>query len=405
MNIDKSKLHSLQKGSSTIDNGAYDIVCFSHLRWDFVFQRPQHLLTRFAKKHRLFYVEEPFYDDINDGYLFRRFHEEDNVTVITPHLSNRNSQHTNEQQLNSLLKNAFQKYSIENYIFWYYTPMALPFSKDFTPLLTVFDCMDELSAFAGAPAELKAMEKELLELSDVVFTGGRSLYEAKKDKHHNVHCFPSSIEKSHFEKARTLTHEPADQQGIPSPRIGYYGVIDERMDLELLDTVSRLKPEWHFVMVGPVVKIDPQSLPKNPNIHYTGQKKYAELPEYLSGWDAAMMPFARNESTKFISPTKVPEYLAAGRPVISTSIKDVIRPYGEEGLVHIADAPQDFVKAVEKALEQKNDPDWLNKVDVFLADNSWDNTWSRMNGIICEVLDKYRAIKHQPDIAPEALSA
>jgi UDP-galactopyranose mutase len=405
MDSNNGSLHSLHKGSSAINNDTHDLVCFSHLRWDFVFQRPQHLLTRFAKNHRLFYVEEPFYDDISHGYLFRRFNEEDNVTVVTPHLPSRNSQQTNEQQLNTLLKEMFLKYNIENYIFWYYTPMALPFTRSFTPAVTVFDCMDELSAFAGAPAELKAMEKELLGKADIVFTGGRSLYEAKKDKHHNVHCFPSSIDKHHFEQARTLDVQPDDQKDLPSPRIGYYGVIDERMDLELLDKVSRLKPDWHFIMVGPVVKIDPAALPKNPNIHYVGQRKYAELPQYLAGWDAAMMPFARNESTKFISPTKVPEYLAAGRPVISTSIRDVVRPYGEAGLVSIADAPEEFVKGIEKALTRKNDSQWLREVDDFLADNSWNNTWNRMNNIICEVLNRYRAIDRQPDIAPETLSA
>ena len=208
----------------------------------------------------------------------------------------------------------------------------------------IYDCMDELSAFKGADSQLPSLEKELFRCVDLVFTGGQSLYEAKCNQHGAVHAFPSSIDASHFGKARTAVPDPEDQSSIPHPRLGFFGVIDERFDSELLDQVAAKRPDWNFVMIGPVVKIDPDSLPKHTNIHYLGAKKYDELPDYLAGWDIALLLFARNESTRFISPTKTPEYLAAGKPVISTSIRDVVRPYGELKLVEIADTPDEFIR-------------------------------------------------------------
>jgi len=266
----------------------------------------------------------------------------------------------------------------ENYFSWYYTPMALPFTDHLTPELVVYDCMDELSAFKFAPPELTILEKELLKKADVVFTGGQSIYEAKKNAHHNIHAFPSSIDKHHFGKARKIKEDPEDQKHIAHPRFGFFGVIDERFDIELIDAVAKAKPEWQFILLGPIVKIDPNTLPRYNNVHYLGGKKYEELPEYLAGWDIAMVAFAMNESTKFISPTKTPEYLAAGKPVISTPIRDVVRPYGDNKLVHIVSNPNEFIKAAEKELSKKRKASWLKKVDDFLLYNSWDRTWGQM---------------------------
>jgi UDP-galactopyranose mutase len=252
--------------------------------------------------------------------------------------------------------------------------------------------MDELSAFKGAHPELKANENQLLKRASVVFTGGHSLYEAKQHQHENIHPFPSSIEKEHFATARTLSEEPADQKDIPHPRLGFYGVIDERMDIELLAGMAQARPDWHLVIIGPVVKIDPETLPTHPNIHYLGGKSYQELPAYLAGWDIAMLPFAINDSTKFISPTKTPEYLAAGKPVISTPIRDVVRPYGENGLVRIASNSEEFVACAEEIFSESSDvrTKWLSEVDAFLADNSWDNTLNEMLALIERAIDGKR---------------
>jgi UDP-galactopyranose mutase len=282
---------------------------------------------------------------------------------------------------------------INKYFSWYYTPMALPFTDLLTPELVIYDCMDELSAFKFAPPELTIREKQLFEKADIVFTGGHSIYESKKNAHHNIFPFPSSIDKHHFGAARIIKNDPEDQKNIPHPRFGFFGVVDERFDIDLLDKVAAARPEWHFVILGPVVKIDPDILPDHANIHYLGGKKYDELPSYISGWDIAMIPFAMNESTRFISPTKTPEYLAAGKPVISTPIRDVVSPYGDNKLVHIISNAEEFIKAAEGELKKKRRSAWLKKVDEFLAGNSWDRTWSQMVRNIEETLIKNVRVK------------
>ncbi|MCC3603472.1 MAG: glycosyltransferase family 1 protein [Microcoleus sp. PH2017_29_MFU_D_A] len=362
---------------------APDLVCLSHLRWNFVYQRPQHLLGRCAKNRRVFFVEEPVFSSATDWRLDVSIHET-GVWIIVPHLSEGISEETAQTAQQAMLDDLFQAAEISQYILWYYTPMAVSFTNHLKPLAVVYDCMDELSAFQGAHPELKANETQLLKRANVVFTGGHSLYEAKQQQHPNIHAFPSSIEKEHFATARNLSEEPTDQKDIPHPRLGFFGVIDERMDIELLRGIAEAKPDWHLVIIGPVVKIDPATLPTHPNIHYLGGKSYQELPAYLGGWDIAMLPFAINESTKFISPTKTPEYLAAGKPVISTAIRDVVRPYGDNGLVRIASNVAEFVAAAEEIMGETSEDraKWLSEVDAFLADNSWDNTWGEMLGLI-----------------------
>lgn len=353
-----------------------DLVCFCHLRWGFVFQRPNHLLSRFSKHQRVFFIEEPIFYDGEDKLQIENYNE--NLFVVTPHIKGGLPEEEVHNRQRKFIDNLFTNMNIEKYFSWYYTPMALPFTDHLTPEVVIYDCMDELSAFKFAPPQLTILEKELLKKADVVFTGGQSIYEAKKDTHHNIYAMPSSIDKHHFGKARTITEDPADQKNIPHPRFGFFGVIDERFDIDLIDAVAKAKPDWQFVLLGPVVKIDPATLPKYDNIHYLGGKKYDELPEYIAGWDIAMVAFAMNESTKYISPTKTPEYLAAGKPVISTPIRDVVRPYGDNKLVHIVNNADEFIKAAEKELSKKRKSSWLNKVDDFLLYNSWDRTWGQM---------------------------
>jgi glycosyltransferase involved in cell wall biosynthesis len=357
-----------------------NMICFSHLRWNFVYQRPQHLLGRFAREYRVFYFEEPFFDA--DRTHLQRTETKEQVTVLVPHIQGRPSEQEVYAIEKQLLDEFLKESSIAPDVLWYYTPMALEFSRHLNAKTVVFDCMDELSAFKFAPPRLIELEKELLQKADVVFTGGHSLYEAKKDLHKNIHPFPSSIDKQHFSQARSIVDDPADQTDIPQPRLGFFGVLDERFDIDLIRDAATARPDWQFVLIGPVVKIDEQTLPRNSNIHYLGSKSYADLPSYLAGWQVALIPFAINESTRFISPTKTPEYLAAGKPVVSTAIRDVVSPYGHEGLVHIINDADEFVRHAEQALNQTEKEAWLQRVDEFLRDNSWDNTQRRMQEII-----------------------
>ena len=360
--------------------GNDDLLCFSHLRWNFVYQRPQHLMTRFAQDRRVFFIEEPIDDSLEPRFDLT---VDEGVTVVVPHLPAGSDATSRAKLQQILLEYLLREHQIVHPILWYYTPMALEWSRNLPAKAVVFDCMDELSAFAHSPASLLALEEELLGRADVVFTGGHSLYEAKKNRHTRVHAFPSSVDAPHFGRARDRHEQPSDQASIPRPRVGFFGVIDERMDLVLLEGLARLRPDWHQVLIGPVVKIDPQSLPRAHNIHYLGMKGYADLPAYLAGWDVAYLPFARNDATRFISPTKTPEYLAAGRPVVSTSIADVVRPYGEHGFVTIADTPEQVAKALDAALAASDDA-WLRRVDDYLSNLSWDRTYAAMNRLVNE---------------------
>ena len=369
-----------------------DLICFSHLRWDFVFQRPQHLLTRCAKERRVFFIEEPVF--CSGSMRLEVSEKQSGVRVVVPHLPDGlRSEVAIHAVMREMTRQFFIDHDINEYVFWYYTPMALRFTSHFNPMVSVYDCMDELSAFKGAHSELPLLEKQLFRYVDLVFTGGQSLYEAKRGQHPSVHAFPSSIDAAHFGKARTLKNDPEDQKQIAHPRLGFFGVIDERFDIDLLDQVAAQRPDWNFVIIGPVVKIDPETLPKHSNIHYLGGKTYDELPNYLAGWDIALLLFARNESTRFISPTKTPEYLAAGKPVISTSIRDVVRPYGELKLVEIADTPDEFIQAAEQILSGSAQSEWLARVDTFLEHISWDKTWLEMSSLIDEVIERKRPAK------------
>lgn len=355
------------------------LIALSHLRWDFVFQRPQHLLTRAAEMYDVIVIEEPVFtdDDRPDTVVLHREHGIRVIQPTMPHHSGVSSvvnyQRTVLDSIVAAIKGSLT--------LWYYTPMALPFARHLEPDLIVFDKMDELAAFADAPPLLKALEAEMLERADVVFTGGAAMFKAAADRHANIHCFPSSIDTAHFGAARGGMSDPADQAEIGRPRIGFFGVIDERMDVALVGDVARLRPDWHIVMIGPTAKIDPVDLPRASNLHWLGGKSYAELPAYLANWDVGFMPFAINDATRFISPTKTPEFLAAGLPVVSTPITDVVTPYADLGLVDIAATADETVAALDRVLTRPRS-EWLARVDNHLGQGSWDQVWSDMATLI-----------------------
>jgi len=357
------------------------LICFSHLRWNFVYQRPQHLLSRAAKAYDVIYFEEPLIEERADIEL-RSVVSLEGVRVVTPVFPSRLSSANIIRSQMDFVDALLEEVDPADLVTWYYTPMALRFTAHLRPAVCIYDNMDELASFRSAPEGLLELETQLLRRADVVFTGGHSLYEAKKHRHSNIHPFPSSIDTSHFGRAREKSiSAPADQALIASPRIGFFGVIDERMNLELLAGAAALRPSWQFVMIGPIAKIDPATLPQLENIHWLGARPYASLPNYLHGWHVGIMPFALNESTRFISPTKTPEFLAAGIPVVSTPIADVVHPYGNEGLVAIASDPARFVAAIERLYGRRNEY-WLAKVDQRLAKSSWNLTWEQMQAAL-----------------------
>jgi len=369
---------------SPLSQTSPSLTCFTHLRWDFVWQRPQHLLSRAARHYRVLVIEEPLFRPQIIPHMAVN-QRAAGVTVAVPMLPEGLDATDVVLLQRELIGKLIGRETQRARVFWYYTPMALAFSSELECDLCIYDNMDELSLFRGASHELLTLEDALFARTDLVFVGGMSLYEAKRERHHSVHAFPSSIDFGHFVSARTAMREVGHHAGIPGPRLGFFGVIDERMDVELISKLAELRPDWRFVMIGPVVKIDPATLPRRDNIQWLGSKTYSELPQYLSGWDVGIMPFALNEATRFISPTKTPEFLAAGVPVVSTPIADVVRPYGEGGLVEIATTPPEFARKCEILMNREKAP-WLQKVDRFLAHQSWDQTWAAMHKLMTAAL-------------------
>ncbi|RZJ40856.1 MAG: glycosyltransferase, partial [Brevundimonas sp.] len=358
-------------------------------------------MTRFAADRPVYYVEEPLPAASGaPASMERRSCAHSGVTLLTPRVPEGLSGDALTATLRALLDEALAQAHVREPVLWYYTPMMLPMSRHIPASAVVYDCMDELANFRFAPPGLRPLEQELIAHSDLMFTGGYSLFEAKQRLHPDIHPFPSSVDRPHFEQARV---QRAGTGG--NPRLGFYGVIDERMDLDLIAAVADARPDWTLVMVGPVVKISEDDLPRRGNIEYLGARAYDDLPAALAGWDVALMPFAINDSTRFISPTKTPEYLAGGRPVASTPIRDVERHYGGLAAVRIADTPDAFIAACDAALALARGPstDWLAEIDVALADLSWDRTQLRMSAHLERV--HARRIAAQTDRATAASSS
>lgn len=356
------------------------LIVFCHLRWDFVFQRPQHLMTRLAEHYNILFVEEPMHTE--GQARLEKMAVAPNITVYRPHTPIHQWGFHDDQlpTLQNLLADLVPEG--ERPVVWFYTPMALPLLQGLNPSLVVYDCMDELAAFKNPPKQLLQRESALLNLADLVFTGGPSLYEAKKDRHANAHCFSSSVDAKHFRQALDEAISHPDQAHIAGPRLGFYGVIDERFDTELVRQMAAAHPEWQIVLVGPVVKIDPAELPRADNVHYMGQRNYDELPKFLAGWDLCLLPFAMNDSTKFISPTKVLEYMAAEKLSVSTPITDVKVPYGD--VVAIALTADEYIAACEQMLAagDAEKARLVERMRDIVANTSWDKTASRMHELI-----------------------
>lgn len=370
------------------------LIVLSHLRWDFVFQRPQHVLTRATRYCDVIYIEEPVFEGTELSH--RTLMRENGVRVVQPLVPPGTPEADVIFHQGDILEMFVDGAVGRSLYLWYYTPMAYAYGHRVDADVVIFDKMDELSAFKFASPQLHVLESLLLDRADVVFTGGASLQKAATGRHENLHCFPSSIDVAHFGAARNgaTLPEPEDMADISHPRIGFFGVIDERINLDLVAEMAAARPDWQLVMIGPTAKIDPASLPQAPNIHWLGGKAYPELPQYMAHWDIGFMPFALNDATRFISPTKTPEFLAAGLPLLSTPIHDVVEPYGTNGYVEVAATAQTMVEAGDRLIATRADTESetrrLAKVDSFLAGSSWDKTWAAM----------YAEIKRFDTLAP-----
>ncbi|HZF78434.1 MAG TPA: glycosyltransferase [Rubrivivax sp.] len=373
------------------------LIVLSHLRWGFVYQRPQHLMSRLARHYKVLFVEEPLHDDAESRIDVAPHGQQ--IDVLTPRTRLPQPGFHDEQLavLGPLLARYLNDNGIDDYIVWLYTPMALPMLEPLKPRLVIYDCMDELSAFKNAPRELREREAALMRRAAVVFTGGPALYEAKVGQHENLHCLPSSVDAPHYAPSR-LDPESKDwteaqrlHADLGRPRLGFFGVIDERLDLDLLQQLAAARPSWSIVMVGPVAKIDEKDLPKNPNIRWLGMQSYARLPHLMAQWDVCLMPFALNDSTRFISPTKTLEYMAGDKPVVSTAVHDVIKLYGD--VVCIADSPEAFIAGCEAALAQTEQQRaaHLDAMRETVSRVSWDRSADIVQQELAKALQQHPA--------------
>lgn len=376
------------------------IVCLAHLSWEHVWQRPQHILSRLARHYPVLYINEPFLSDTIAEPELRLVAETGKLTAWQPFFPIQEAGLGRWQQVymelvekllagRNLLYHNGRLVSQQPLIFWFYTPIPHYFLDRFPADLVVYDVMDQLANFRGAPPDMAQREAQLLAQADVVFTGGRSLYESRRHLHPNVHLFASGVEAGHFAQAfDPHTAVAPEIAHLPRPVLGYTGVIDERLDLALLETVAAERPDWSLVMVGPVAKIDPADLPQLPNIYYLGQQPYARLPALLKGFDVCLMPFAINEATRYISPTKTLEYMAARKPIVSTPVPDVVANWRD--VVAIATNPTTFIAAVEQQLRE--DPaertHRLARAQQYVTRNGWDAIAAEMRALMEDALEE-----------------
>jgi glycosyltransferase involved in cell wall biosynthesis len=375
----------LIKSEMNTSGKKYTMLVFSQLRWHSVTQRPHHIMRRFASQYNILFIEEPQEpSDVYPSGTARVESVANGLDVLTPFFAWEDWPAMCRNYA-SLLGN-FVK-DIGSCIAWFYSPTYVHLLDAFSFRLVVYDCMDELAAFKGASENLPRYEARLLNEAQVVFTGGKSLYEAKRQMHQNVHCFPSSVDEKHFQMASSPTlNVPADLLAIQRPIVGYYGVIDERIDFDLLARVAADLPAVSFVMIGPFAKINPADVSHPSNVYFLGKRTYEELPSYLKGFDVAMMPFAMNESTRFISPTKTLEFMAADKPVISTPVPDVVRDYKD--VVLIAATPAEFSNGIELLLRENGQQrsERSSHYRNILARTSWDATVTEMGELMTEAL-------------------
>jgi glycosyltransferase involved in cell wall biosynthesis len=365
----------------------FPIIVHSHLCWDWVWQRPQQFLSRLSQRHKILFVETigPDPELAMPHVRFRTVAEYPNITVLRlqfPSWSWGDGAYVDAERfriVSSFVSGGPLAGQFENPVQWFYDPMAVTaFGGKMGEILTVYDCMDELSKFRFAPAEIHSREAELLATADVVFTGGRKLYESKSRFHDNCHFYGCGVDCAHFGSARNgRTQTPHEIRSLPRPVLGYFGVIDERLDYDLIAALADANRNQSVVMVGPVMKVDPAALPQRPNIHWLGQRSYADLPAICKGFDVCLMPFALNEATEFINPTKTLEYMATGRPIVSTAVPDVVRNFSD--VVSVAQSIEDFVGRCESCFKKQNQ-EVIEQGLVLAGRNSWDSIVAELEG-------------------------
>lgn len=380
------------------DTSEFPIIVHSHLGWDWVWQRPQQFHSRLSKSHPILFVEGPVVTDqlTTSRVTLREVSDYPNIVVLQMQMpASRWSDGAwvdaeRRRIVQSVLEGPLSR-KFENPVQWFYDPMAVTaFAGQMDEQANVYDCMDELSQFKGAPPELVRRERDLLAVADVVFAGGPKMARSKSRFNSNCYSFGCGVDIKHFGKARHgRTRVPADIASMSGPVLGYIGVVDERLDYELLAALADHNPSWNVAIVGPSTKVDPADFPKRSNLHFLGGRDYSQLPAYAKGFDVCMMPFAKNAATEYINPTKALEYMATGRPIVSTDVEDVVLQFSD--VVHIATGHGEFIADCEASLEEPN-ARRIQSGMRMARNNSWESIVSRLERHVEEVFAQKREV-------------
>ena len=355
-----------------------DLLAFSQERWNSSFGRTSQIMSRFARYRRVFYIESPIVGVAKTPvYLLRE--TRDDVVVVEIHLPDDLSVFEQKEAMIKVIRDFMKDESISDYTIWTDTPKSLPLIRSLSPYAMIYDCVKD---YSQTHTEL---EREILDMADLVLTSCHSLYTAKRNLHSNIHNNPDSLDYRHFFQARHLEEEPIDQQDIPYPRVGFSGTIDYRFDFDLLQNLSTLRPDIHFVILGEVKGLDPESLPKAANIHYLGAKSYSKLPLYMAGWVASFVPYKVNEETQYLNPSFIGESLVAGRPVVATPLKEALTCFEGQNIVTFAEFPLDFERALMTAMTEKESALWLNSVDRAFMGSSWEKCCMRVAALETDI--------------------
>jgi glycosyltransferase involved in cell wall biosynthesis len=366
------------------------IIALCHLSWNWVWQRPQQFLSRLAKTHPILFVET-YCSDTPTGFI--RLHSPEghpNVTVCETHLpaSRWSDGRFIDRERRRLLRNTLANElagRFDDAILWFNDPMAVTaFAGYLDESLIVYDCMDELSQFKGAPPALIEREYELLEVADVVFCGGRKMRDKRVRINPNSHFYGTGVDCRHFGSARSpsLAVDSAIA-ALRGPVLGYFGVVDERIDYELLAALADADPTWHVVMVGPTAKVDPAQFPRRSNLHFLGGRPYAQLPAITKGFSVCLMPFALNEATEYINPTKALEYMAAGRPVVSTALDEVKSNF--KTVARIAGSHREFIAMCRREVDSPSQTR-IERGLSLASENTWEAIVAKMERHVADAL-------------------
>lgn len=371
-----------------------DLLVFSHLRWDFVFERSQHLHSRFAKYRRVFFVEEPVLGSVE----IPRFHlreTPEGVQIAVPHLPKSLKSEDIEPVLRDLVDELIFEEDLSRFVLWYDSPRALPFTRHLEAQHVIFDLQGKVDSSAET--------LELLRKADLALTGSSVQYEALKSTFPNLEFVPSSVDHDHFSQGRQSLVEPTDQVNLSHPRIGFYGVIDDRLNFELIEELAIKRPDWQFVLVGPVMEGDPEKLFHSKNVHVLGKKDYHELPLYLSGWDCAILPFRQSERTAYLSPTMALEFLSAGKPVVATPLPEIRTFLGDLGLVWTAETTEEFLRCIEDALASRETREWSEEFEGLVTGKTWEETFLAIASLEKDLKASQKGVRIQR-IEPTILS-